>query len=301
MGETKIMPHINSGLHHVQIGDVAVTALNDGQFDADIAWVNGIPAAEGEALLRDSFRVLPPRITVSCFLLQTGGKRVLVDAGAGGAFGHVLGHAGERLAALGIAPESIDTVLVTHAHVDHVHGLLNAEGGARYPNAEIVINAAETGFWLNKDVQAQAPESAQEYFGIAQRSLAPYSERLRLIHDGQDVLPGVTAKHLPGHTPGHTGYMIASGDASLLIWGDVVHLPGIQFARPEAAMAFDIDADLGRASRARALDMVASDRLLLAGMHLDFPTFGHVRRSGAAYAFEPQVWAPAATGLYPAG
>ena len=294
------MPHINPGLHHLALGDVSVTALNDGQFDADIGWVAGVPAAEAEALLRDSFRVLPPRITVSCFLVQGGGKRILVDAGAGAAYGHVLGHAGERLAALGVGPETIDTVLVTHAHVDHVHGLLAADGSARYPNAEIVLNAAEAGFWLNKDVQAQAPESAQEYFGIAQRSLAPYAARTRTITDGQEAVPGITAVHLPGHTPGHTGWLIASGGDSLLIWGDVVHLPGIQFARPEAGMAFDIDVELGRATRARALDMVATDRLRLAGMHLDFPAFGHVRRAGGAYAFEPIVWAPSDSGLYPA-
>ncbi len=295
------MSNANPGYHHLQVGDVAVTSLNDGQFDAEIGWVNGVPVEESEALLRDSFRVLPPRITVSCFLLQTGGKNILVDAGTGGAYGHVLGAAPRRLAALGVAPESISAVLVTHAHVDHIHGLLTDDGTARYPNAEIVINAAETGFWLNKDVQAQAPESAQEYFGIAQKSLAPYSDRMRLVNDGQEALSGITALHLPGHTPGHTGWVIASGGDTLLIWGDIVHIPGIQFARPEAAMAFDIDADLGRVSRSRALDMVATDRLKLAGMHLDFPTFGHVRRVGAAYGFEPLVWSPAGTGLFQPG
>lgn len=290
----------NPGLHHLQLGDIAVTSLNDGQFDADIGWVDGVPAEESEAMLRDSFRALPPRITVSCFLLQMGGKRVLVDAGTGSAYGHVLGAAPSRLAALGVAPESIGSVLVTHAHVDHIHGLIHDDGSARYPNAEIVINAAETGFWLNKDVQAAAPESAQDYFAIAQRSLAPYSERMRLVNDGDEALPGITAMHLPGHTPGHTGWVIASGSETLLIWGDVVHMPGIQFARPEAAMAFDIDAGLGRRSRSRALDMVATDKLKLAGMHLDFPTFGHVRRAGTGYAFEPLVWSPTGAGLFPA-
>ena len=293
------MTDLNPGLHHLAIGDAVVTALNDGQFDAEIGWVAGVPAAEAEALLRDSFRPVVPRITVNCFLAQIGGKRVLIDAGAGAAYGHVLGHAAKRLAAAGIAPESIDTVLVTHAHVDHITGLLNAEGGAAYPNADLYIHEAEAGFWLNPEVQAKAPESAQEYFGIAQRGLAPYSARTHLVQDGAQPLPGITALHLPGHTPGHTGWIVASGNASLLIWGDVVHMPGIQFARPEAAMAFDIDADLGRASRARALDMLATDKLTVAGMHLDFPTFGHVRRAGAAYAFEPVVWSPAATGLVP--
>ena len=292
------MSHANPGIHHVTLGDATVTALNDGQFDADVAYVTGLPAAEAEAMLRDSFRIVPPRITVSCFLVRMGGRTILVDAGAGGAMGHVLGHAKDKLTALGVAPASVDTLLITHAHVDHVNGLLDGAGGALFPNAELVISAAETGFWLNKDIEAKAPDAAKPYFGIAQRALAPYAARTRLIKDGDEVLPGVTAVHLPGHTPGHTGFRIASGDATMLIWGDVVHLPGLQFAQPVAGMAFDIDGDLGRATRARAMDMVATDRMLLAGMHLDFPTFGHVRRAGTGYAFEPMVWAPTESGLF---
>jgi glyoxylase-like metal-dependent hydrolase (beta-lactamase superfamily II) len=291
------MPHANPGIHHTKVGDAVVTALNDGQFDADIGYITGVPAAEAEAQFRDVFRVLPPRITVSCFLLRVGGRTVLIDGGAGGAMGPLLGAAKSRLAALGVTPDSIDTILITHAHADHVNGLLDDSGGALYPNAELVIHEAEIGFWLNKDIEAKAPEAARMYFGIAQRALAPYAARTRQITDGAEALPGVTAVHLPGHTPGHSGWMITSAGASLLIWGDIVHLPGLQFAKPQAGMAFDTDGDLGRATRARALDMVATDKLLLAGMHLDFPTFGHVRRDGAGYAFEPLVWSPTDAGL----
>jgi glyoxylase-like metal-dependent hydrolase (beta-lactamase superfamily II) len=291
------MSHTNPGVHHTRVGDATVTALNDGQFDADFAWVTGLSGAEAEGMLRDSFRVLPPRITVSCFLLRMGGRTIMVDAGGGAAMGHLLGATQRRLAAIGVAPASVDTLLITHCHVDHVHGLLDDAGGALFPNAELVINGAETAFWLNKEIEAQAPESAQAYFGIAQRALAPYAARTRLVQDGDEVLPGITAVHLPGHTPGHTGFRIASGDATLLIWGDVVHLPGLQFGHPVAGMAFDIDGEQGRATRARALDMVATDRVLLAGMHLDFPTFGHVRRAGSGYAFEPLVWTPTDEGL----
>jgi len=288
----------NPGYHHLQVGDVLVTSLNDGQFDASTSLVVGVPQADCEALLRDSFRVLPPRITVSCFLLRFGGRHVLVDAGTGTAFGGIMGHAPERLAALGVAPAAIDTVLVTHAHVDHIHGLIDAEGKAAYPNAELVINAAEPAFWLSEANAAQAPEGRREYFDIARRALAPYRDRTRTVQGGTEVLPGITSRHLPGHTPGHSGYMIASGDQTLFIWGDVVHLPGIQFARPEAGMQFDIDGDQARRSRADAFAMTASEKLLVAGMHLDFPAFGHVVKHGSGYWFEPLVWAPTATGPF---
>jgi len=295
------MSHANPGVHHHTVGDVVVTALNDGQFTADIAYVVGIAAEDGTGLLRDSFRVVPPRITVSCFLLRMAGRTVLIDAGGGGCMGTLLGHAKARLAAIGVAPAAVDTVLVTHAHVDHVTGLLDDDGGAAFANAELVIHQAETAFWLNPEVQAKAPAAAQDSFTYAQRGLAPYRDRIRTVADGAEVLPGVTAVHLPGHTPGHTGWRIASGADTLLIWADLVHLPGIQFARPEAGMAFDSDPEQARATRARALDMAAADRLTVAGMHLDFPTFGHVRRAGSGYAFEPLVWTPTAEGLFPTG
>lgn len=288
----------NPGYHHMQIGDVLVTALNDGQFDAATALVVGVPHEACETLLRDSFRVLPPRITVSCFLLRFGGRHVLVDAGTGTAFGGVMGHAPEKLAALGVTPAQIDTVLVTHAHVDHINGLLDAEGQALYPNAELVMNPAEPAFWLNEENAARAPEERRAYFGIAQRALAPYRDRTRTVAGGAEVLPGITSHHLPGHTPGHSGYMIASGGQTLFIWGDVVHLPGIQFPRPEAGMLFDIDSDQARRTRADAFAMTAQEKLLVAGMHLDFPTFGHVVRHGSGYWFEPVIWAPTEAGPY---
>ena len=196
------------------------------------------------------------------------------------------------LAAAGVAPDSIETVLLTHLHPDHAGGLIAGEGVARFPNAELVMHADEAAHWLDDGALSRALDDAKPYFEMARQATAPYGGRLRTITGGT-VAPGIEAVPLPGHTPGHTGYRITSGDASLLMWADVVHLPAIQFKQPEAGMVFDTDGDQARAVRRRMLDMVANDRTFVAGAHLEFPALGYVARDGAAYSFVPELWVAA--------
>ncbi len=283
----------NPGICHTKVGDITVTALNDGAFEAQTAWIAGVPANEIEDLLRATHRAVPPRITISAFMLTIGDEHILVDTGAGDAMGPTFGNQRRHLATLGIAPAEIRHILVTHAHIDHVCGLIDAAGNACYPNAEIILHEAEPAYWLDPAREAAAAEGAKSGFHDAKVSLTPYHGRIRTITDGAEPIPGITALHLPGHTPGHTGWKITSGRESLLIWGDVVHVPGVQFTRPEAGMGFDIDIELGRASRARAMALAADTGLRVAGMHLDFPCFGHVARAGSGYNFIPEVWQPA--------
>ena len=253
-------------------------------------------AVGAEAVLHSAFRVLPPRITVSCFLVQRAGRRILIDSGSGTSTVLGEGHGKARgwLAALGVTPAEIDTVLVTHAHVDHVSGLVDADGERFFPNAEIVLHEAEPAFWLDEAIAARAPEARRQAFASARHGLTPYRDRLRTLRHGQEAVAGISAHHLPGHTPGHCGWLIADGGDAVLVWGDVVHLPGLQFARPEAGLAFDVDFAQAQATRARVFDMAATERLRVAGAHLDFPTFGHVAKAAEGYAFVPEVWRPAA-------
>lgn len=283
------------GVHHFAIGHVVVTALNDGMIgDATFNFFNlvtNLPKDAAEALHRAAFRAVPPRLAVNAFLLHLADRIVLVDGGCGDAMGPTVGRLAANLAAMGVGPDDIGTILATHLHPDHVGGLVDGSGRATFPNAELVVHAADATYWSDDTVLAQATdEQDRQFVLLARATLAAYRDRTRTVTGGQ-VLPGVTAVPAPGHTPGHTGWLVASGSETLLIWGDIVHLPGVQFAHPEAGMVFDVDGAQAIATRKRIMDMTATDRLRVAGMHLDFPCFGHVVRAGSSYAFVPEVWA----------
>jgi glyoxylase-like metal-dependent hydrolase (beta-lactamase superfamily II) len=136
---------------------------------------------------------------------------------------------------------------------------------------------------------AAAPEAMKSAFITAQAATSPYKDRMRTLSSGEAV-PGISIVPEPGHTPGHSGWMLTSGSDTLLVWGDIVHLPGLQFADPRIGLVFDSDADQAFQTRKRIFDMAATDRILVAGMHLDFPPIGHVQRMGQTYAFAPLVW-----------
>ena len=124
------------------------------------------------------------------------------------------------------------------------------------------------------------------YFDGARTQVAPYRDRL--ASPVGEPFPNVTAVPLAGHTPGHTGYLVASGGDALLIWGDICHVPDIQVRQPEVTMVFDVDPDEAIRARRRAFDMTATDRMLVAGMHLHFPGFCHMVRNGSAWRMIPR-------------
>lgn len=280
------------GVYHHTVGDIVVTALNDGAFEAAFAYLTHIPANEAEALHKATFRSIPPRISIACFLVQAADRLILIDSGCGSAMGPELGALLSNLRALGVQPGDIDTVLATHLHPDHIGGLVDGNGAAVFPKAELVVHEADLKFWSDDATLAGATTDMDRGFvQLARSAIAAYRDRTRALSGG-DALPGVSIVPEPGHTPGHSGWLINAGADQLLIWGDIVHLPGVQFARPGAGMGFDVDGQQAIATRQRIFDMVTTDRLAVAGMHLDFPCFGHVARASEGYAFIPNVWSP---------
>jgi glyoxylase-like metal-dependent hydrolase (beta-lactamase superfamily II) len=270
-----------------QIGDITVTALSDGVLAAPLDVVLGVERAEIERLAgRKPGEPLP--IAVNAFLLERAGKLALVDTGSGNSMGPTLGKLPQNLRALGVAPEQIEIIFLTHLHPDHSNGLVDDAGKAIYPNAQVVLHETEAAFWLDRDEASGATERIRRNIAKTKVTTAPYRARMRAVRDGEAV-PGISALLLAGHTPGHTGWLIQSGKDSLLIWGDLVHLAAIQIARPDTGLVYDVDPQAACATRRRMFDRVAADKLAVAGAHLDFPGFGTIVRRGSGFAFEPHA------------
>src|SRR5262245_57499410 len=252
------------GIYHRRVGDIVVTALHDGYQDSPIATVRDIAAHEAVRMLRDNLRPAPRRTSANCFLIRNGSRIALVDTGFGTGVRPTVGFLQTNLAAAGVAPDEIDVVLLTHMHPDHWGGLADKQGRALFPRAELVMHADDHAYWHDDAamMRIEDPARRQTFFMEGRARVAPYRERMRLFTGGE-VFPGVAAVPLPGHTPGHTGFMIASRNASLLIWGDIVHVQELQVARPEVTMAVDVDPARAAATRRGILERVAADRLAI--------------------------------------
>ena len=270
-----------------RVGSTTVTALTDGHFDLDFEVFPGLDPVEGAALLRRAGRPSPPRIQVNAFLIEQPGQRILVDTGCGAHLGPTVNRLHQSLAAAGANGAGVDKILCTHIHPDHTNGLVDAAGAPAFPNAEVYVHAADAAFWLSDENRARAPDLLKVQFDWAKAAFAPYRDRLTLISPG-DLLPGIQAIALPGHTPGHCGFLVHSGDDAVLIWGDAVHSLGIQTARPDVTFASDVDGEAARRTRLKLFDQVAADRLLVTGMHVEYPGFGHITRDGNRFHHTPE-------------
>lgn len=264
------------------LGDVLVTAISDGSMQVGFELLANIDIAECEKIQRNAGIKEPNAIHINTFLIQKNGKNILIDSGIGG-LNNLGGQLIKNLAALGIAPEDIDTILLTHSHPDHIGGLITPQGNAVFSRAELLVSNDEYNYIKDERIFSVANDRTKGNFLLARKSFSLYQDRLRLIDKGE-VLAGIDAVPLKGHTPGHTGYKIIGKNDELLVWGDIVHFPQIQLLKPNVSIAFDYDPQLAVETRINILDMVNSNHILVGGMHFGKNGFNYIKQLNTGYA-----------------
>jgi len=289
------------GFYRYKVGSYECTSINDGarSFPMPDKFVVNIP--KDEALAAADAAYMPKGMVTVPFnpqLINTGSKLVLIDTGNGvanleaskGAVGRTL----QNLQAAGVDPKTIDVVLLSHLHPDHTNGIRLADGALAFPNAEIMVPVKDWEFWTSEDNAAKAESNAmmKGYFANVKKTFAGLESKVTKYDWGKEVAPGITSIGTPGHTPGHTSFAVASGDAKVLIQSDVTNIPELFLRNPDWHVAFDTDGPLAQQTRHKFYDMAAAEKATVIGFHFTFPSVGHVEKDGAKYRLIPSAWNP---------
>lgn len=281
------------GFYRFALGEVHITSLCDGLFflPTDSIATN-VEAGEKKAYF-DAHYIAPDvfRLQANPLLIETGQKRILVDTGIGPgqSWAPYAGRLTKCLESAGIAPDSINMVILTHCHGDHIGGF-GGDPAKQFPNAELVLSETELDLWNSPDAASKLPDWAAEGAPSVQKVFAALGDRVRPIKSGADVVTGVTVLDTAGHTQGHISVLVGSGDKQMLITGDAVPSIHIAFDKPEWQIKWDHDPDKGAKTRRALLDQAASDRLLVAGYHYPFPGVGRVVKEGTGFRWLPTDW-----------
>lgn len=274
------------------LGAAKLTVISDGSLSlpVDGLGVNADPA-DVQAFLTAHF--LSPETNyahTNHLLIDLNEARVLVDVGSGHRFLDTAGRLMANLDAAGIDPDSITHVIITHAHPDHIWGIRDDFDESILPDAAKFLGATERDFWMKDDLVNQVAPEMQQFVLGAVNSIEADGVEWTLVRDGDEIVPGIRIIDTPGHTPGHISVVVESGGQQLVALGDSMSHAYLNFARPDWYNGFDMDGDQTVQTRARLLDMAATDRMAVIGYHFPFPGVGHVMRDGEAYRFIPALW-----------
>lgn len=293
--QTTVQPTGNAGHYRFRVGEIAATVLSDGLIGGPPrVYASDAPEAElrdalRRAFLSDDYMTL----NLNTLLIETGGRRVLIEAGAGQTMGPNGGRLFANFAAVGLSPADIDVVVISHTHPDHVGNLRNADGGKAFPRATVFAPKADWDFFVRGEPDLSympVPEDFRRRFGAAiKRSVEPIAGEVQLYEFGTEIVPGLTTVAAAGHTPGMAAFLIHSGTDQLLLTADLAYHPIVNIDRPWRPGP-DRDKDAAFASRRRVFDQAAADRTLVLGFHYPFPGLGRILKTASGYVWVPAGW-----------
>jgi len=291
-----------ASFYRYKVGDIEITVLSDGiaRVPVSEAFVLNVKPEEVNAALREAY--MEPGVFIGPYnpiVLNTGTRLVLVDTGTSEAnYIASKGVAGQLLtnmAASGIDPKAVDTVIISHYHGDHINGLLRADNSIAFPNAEILVPAPEHKYWTDagEESRSPTPRIADIFKGVRRvMGNAEVMKRLRTYEWDKEVIPGVLAVGTPGHTPGHTSHIVTSGSSKVYVQADVTHAPFLFARHPGWHAFYDHEPILAEATRRKVYDMLSAEKMLVQGFHYPFPSVAHVEKTATGYREIPVLWNP---------
>jgi len=283
--------------YRYKVGSLECTSLSDGArtFPMFDGFVRNIPKEQALAAAEAAY--MPKGMVTVPFnpqVINTGTKTVLIDTGNGPVPNAPVGKLITNMTAAGIDPKSLDIVVISHLHPDHANGIRTADGGLAFPNAEIMVPAQDWAFWMSDENMAKAQDNAmmKNYFANTRKVFDGLHNKVTKYDWGKEVAPGITAIDAAGHTPGHTAFAVASGNARVLIQSDVTNIPELFLRNPDWHVAFDVDPQKAAQTRHKFYDMAATEKAVVVGFHFSFPSIGYVEKDGAGYRLVPIAWNP---------
>ncbi len=282
---------VDQGFAKFKVGSIEVIQVYDGHWEKahDEKFIRNATLDETKAALKkagltDAFVPISFTITV----VRIGGRTIMFDSSTGGQLAPTAGRlVAKNLAAAGVQPNDISAIVVTHYHADHIWGLMAKDTNAQlYPNAEIIVPEAEHKHWTAPELIEKVPEGARGNIRRIQATL-PTWKNLKTAAAGTEVTAGVRSMATPGHTPGHTSYIVSSGSDSLIVAGDVTNIPALNLANPGWHLAFDGNPSLAEEGRRKLFDQVVTDKTIVTGYHWGLPGAGTIQKDGNGYALVP--------------
>ena len=276
--------------HRFVLGDAEVTVISDGPLPLGdpSGTFTGVPKEEVKKMLADNF-LSPDNVVLeqNSPIVNTGDKLILFDTGMGSSkmFGATTGRQQKSMAEAGIKPGDIDAVVCSHAHIDHIGGIVDEGGKPLFPNAQIYISQTDFDFWTD---EGKLGSTVKDFVVHARKNLLPVRDRIVFFKDGQEFLPGVQAIAAPGHTVGHTIFLVSSAGKSFAFLGDLSHHSVLLLERPRMEFSYDTDPKQAAESRVKLLTMLAANKTPVMSYHFAWPGYGHVAKAGDGFHYYPE-------------